>query len=315
MTVAESELARAVIAADPRAVARAISAVENDPAEAQALLTLLHGLFGGAVRIGITGPPGVGKSTLVNELAVREQARGRKVGVLAVDPTSPFTGGALLGDRVRMQRATEEASVFVRSMASRGMPGGIARATADAADILDASGRDLIVIETVGVGQSEIEVSRLADCTIVVLSPESGDSIQAIKSGIMEVADLIVINKKDRPGADRLEHDLRGAFELGLRRRAVEMVQTSAYNGAGVPELLEAVDRYMAAARESGSFSDRRRRILTHRLRSACEFMMRQTLWDRPHASAMLERAADEVLNGSRPLYEAARDLLKGLTT
>lgn len=315
MTVAEPELARALIAGDPRAVARAISAAENDPGEAQALLTLLHGRVGSAVRIGITGPPGVGKSTLINEMAVREQERGRKVGVLAVDPTSPFTGGALLGDRVRMQRATEEGSVFVRSMASRGMPGGIARATADAADILDASGRDLILIETVGVGQSEIEVSRLADCTLVVLSPESGDSIQAMKSGIMEVADVIVINKKDRPGADRLVHDLRSAFELGLRRRSVEIVMASAFNGTGVLEVLATVERYLAAARESGAFQERRRRIVTHRLRSACEFMIRQSLWDRPEASGMLDRATEAVLNGSRPLYEAARSLLRDLTT
>jgi len=310
-----AELVRSILEGDPRAVAQAISTVENEPAEAQTLLSALHAKVGRAARIGITGPPGVGKSTLINEMAVREQARGRRVGVIAVDPTSPFTGGALLGDRVRMHKATDEGAAFIRSMASRGMAGGIARATADAADVLDAAGKDVVIIETIGVGQSEIEVSRLTDCTLVVLSPESGDSIQAMKSGIMEVADLIVINKKDRPGADRLMHDLRSAFELGLRKRNVEMIQTSAYNGTGVPEVLEAVDRYLEHARTSGSFRERRRRILGHRLRSACEFMMRQSLWDRAGAPRMLDHATEAVFNGSRPLYEAARDLLKELSS
>lgn len=309
-----TSLAERIRSGDVRAVARGISIVENDPVKGRKLLCQMDGAYGRAFRVGITGPPGVGKSTLVGEMARLEVGAGRRVAVIAIDPTSPFTGGALLGDRVRMQQATENTSLFVRSMASRGMPGGVARATWDAADILDASGHDLIFIETVGVGQSEIEVSRLADCTLVALSPESGDSIQAMKSGLMEIADLIVVNKTDRPGADKLIQDITGAFNLRLRKRTVGMFKTSAYNGGGVPELVEGVRAYIAAARRSGEFEKRRRNNLRYRLQAAVEFMIQKSLWDHPGARDRLEARTEEVFNGSRPLYESAELLLRELT-
>jgi LAO/AO transport system kinase len=308
-----TDLAQALSEGDPRAIARAISAVENDPEAAQTLLTRIHRHLGKAIRLGITGPPGVGKSTLINEIAIHKKKEGRRVGVIAVDPTSPFTGGALLGDRVRMSKATEDDSIFVRSMASRGMPGGIAKATCDAADILDAAGKDLIIIETVGVGQSEVEVSKFSDCTLVVLSPESGDAIQAMKSGLMEVADIVVINKKDRPGADALTHDVRSAFQLGLRKRTAEFVQTAAVKGEGTSDLIGTIERFLQDARTSGGFERRRHRVLVHRLRSACEFMVHQMMWEHTDSGPLLEQAAQDVLNGSRALYDAAQELLKKL--
>jgi LAO/AO transport system kinase len=213
-----------------------------------------------------------------------------------------------------MNKATEDFSIFIRSMAARGMPGGIAKGTGDAADILDASGRSTVLIETVGVGQSEIEVTKLADCTLVVLSPESGDSIQAMKSGLMEAADLIVINKCDRPGADKLMSDIQGAFQLSTRHRDVPLVQTQAYNGTGVPALIEAIRTYLAANRASGEFERRRRRVMTERLKALVEFYMKQTLWESRDSQDRLEKAVNGVLEYKRSLYEAARGLLGDLT-
>lgn len=201
-------LADGVLAGEVRALARAISAVEDEAPGFEALLHAVHGKVGRARRIGVTGPPGAGKSTLVAALARRWRDTGLTVGVLAVDPTSPFTGGALLGDRIRMSELTTEPGIFIRSMASRGSVGGLATTTREAADLLDAFGHDRILVETVGVGQSELDVAGSADSTAVVLVPESGDGIQAMKAGLMEVADIFVVNKSDRPGADRMVKEL-----------------------------------------------------------------------------------------------------------
>ena len=212
MTV--DDLADRVRAGDLRALARAISVVENEGPRAAALIAALHPHTGRSTIVGLTGPPGAGKSTLADRLAVEWRARGRRVGIIAVDPTSPFTGGALLGDRVRMQQHAGDEGVFIRSMATRGHLGGLASATGDVALVLDAAGYDVVLIETVGVGQDEVEVVRTADIAIVVVVPGTGDDVQALKAGIMEIADIYVVNKADREGADRAAASIEALLAL-----------------------------------------------------------------------------------------------------
>src|SRR5437016_4082741 len=197
-------LADGVLAGDPRAVARAISFIENEDPQAAALVKSIFGKTGRAYFIGVTGPPGAGKSTLVDRMTADVRGRGQTAGILAVDPTSPFTGGAVLGDRLRMQRHAADEGVFIRSMATRGHLGGFARATGDATLVLDAAGKEIVIIETVGVGQDEVDIIRTADVSIVTLVPGAGDEVQALKAGIMEIADVFVVNKADREGAERL---------------------------------------------------------------------------------------------------------------
>ncbi len=294
------------------ALSKAISWIENGDPRGREVLDRLSSHIGSAVRMGLTGPPGVGKSTLVDEITSLLRGRGHRVGIVAVDPTSPFTGGALLGDRIRMAKVAETDDVFMRSMASRGASGGLSRATQDAADLLDASGRTWILIETVGVGQSEIEVSRGTDCVIVVLSPESGDGIQAMKSGLLEIADLVVINKADRVGADKLEYDLRSAFELGLRsRKEVPILLTEAYRGKGVPELMAAVEGWVAARRGDGRFDERRRGNTETRLKQIVEYLVHRNLWESNGTSRKLSEFTSDVLGRRRTIYGAAEQLLK----
>jgi LAO/AO transport system kinase len=229
---------------DPRAIARAISAVENGESVGAQLLQQLTPYAGRAVKVGITGSPGSGKSTLVDALTAALRKQGRTVGILAIDPSSTITGGALLGDRVRMQAHAGDAGVFIRSMATRGALGGIAAATRDAAAILDASGKDTILIETVGVGQDEVAIAAFADATLLVLVPGMGDDVQALKAGVMEIADVFVLNKADLPGADYLEQEVQ--FAIGLapqrgRRKRPAIVRTVASEGKGIGELLSAL--------------------------------------------------------------------------
>ena len=260
------ELAEAAVDGDRRALARLLTAVENRTPVAEAAMRHLYPKAGRAHLVGITGPPGSGKSTLVASLIERVRAAGRTVGVVAVDPSSPITGGALLGDRVRMQAYAGDRDVFIRSMASRGHAGGLASTSTAAAAVMDASGFDLILIETVGTGQSEVEVAAAADTTVVLEAPEMGDEVQAIKAGLLEVADLVVVNKGDRPGALRTAAQLRamlvagaspkvGAGEGGDRPRPKrpEVLVTTASTGEGVEELLVALDRHREVGRDEGS--------------------------------------------------------------
>ncbi|MEO5935834.1 MAG: methylmalonyl Co-A mutase-associated GTPase MeaB [Terriglobales bacterium] len=233
-------------AGDVRSIARAISAIEDGSAESQELLRALFPHSGKARIIGLTGSPGAGKSTLVDQLAREYRKQEKTIGIVAVDPTSPYTGGAILGDRIRMQAHYADTGIYIRSMATRGFLGGLARTTADVATALDASGKDLILIETVGVGQDEIDIVRLADVTIVILVPGMGDDVQSIKAGIMEIADIFVINKSDREGADRVEKEIRAMQSLALRHDAwtPTIVRTVASEGVGIAELAQAIADY-----------------------------------------------------------------------
>jgi LAO/AO transport system kinase len=258
-----------VEARQPRALGRALSVVENGGERQAELVRRLYPRTGRAVVVGVTGPPGAGKSTLVERLASALRARGETVGVLCVDPTSPFSGGALLGDRIRMQSLATDPGVFIRSMATRGAMGGLARATRDAVDVLDAAGFDWVLVETVGVGQDEVDVVETVDTVVVVAVPGLGDDIQAIKAGLMEIADVFVLNKSDREDAERAYRDLAGMLTLGATPDwPPPIVRTVASRGEGVAELLAAVEAHRAHLVDSGRLESRRRSQLRLRVES-----------------------------------------------
>ena len=231
---------------DVRALARAITVIENDSAHASQLMKALFPHSGKATVIGLTGSPGAGKSTLVDQLAREYRKQEKTIGIIAVDPTSPYTGGAILGDRIRMQAHHADTDIYIRSMATRGFLGGLAPATADVATLLDAAGKEIVFVETVGVGQDEIDIVRLADVTVVILVPGMGDDVQTIKAGIMEIADIFVINKSDREGAERVEREIRAMQTLAIRRDdwTPPIVKTVASDGTGVPDLVKAIASY-----------------------------------------------------------------------
>ena len=250
-----------------RAIAKAISLVENDSASAQRLMRQVFTRRKDAVILGITGAPGTGKSTLVDQFIGRLRAAGRKIGIVAVDPSSPFSGGAILGDRIRMMRHSADKDVFIRSMATRGHLGGLAKATGEAIAIFEAAGKDYVLVETVGVGQDEVEVVKLADLVIVVLTPDAGDEIQAFKAGIMEIADIFVINKADHPGAEKMERQLQAMLDLGLPDKdKPPVVKAVATKGKGMDGLIGEVDRLMGK-RDRRAQEGRRKRLLAWMLR------------------------------------------------
>ena len=289
---------------DPRALARAVSTVEN---HCPGWIELLKGLFphtGKAVAIGLTGAPGAGKSTLVDQLAKHYRTENRTVGIIAVDPTSPYTGGAILGDRIRMQDHFSDPGIYIRSMATRGALGGLARATADVAMVLDASGRDIVMIETVGVGQDEVDVVRVADVTVVILVPGMGDDVQTIKAGIMEIADIFVINKSDREGAERVEREIRALQSLAVRADnwTPPIVKTVATEGKGATELAAAIHEYESYLRHENLLLQRRIQNWETRLLD----MLRDTLLARARAAVSdgeLSRLATEIAEHKRDPY------------
>jgi LAO/AO transport system kinase len=261
-------LAERVLAGDARAIARAISLIEDESAAGAALVRGIFARTGRAYLIGVTGPPGAGKSTLVDKLTGLIRQSGQTVGIVAVDPTSPFTGGAILGDRVRMQAHAGDPGVFIRSMATRGHLGGVAHATGEAALVLDAAGRDVVLIETVGVGQDEVDIVRTADVSLVTIVPGAGDEVQALKAGIMEIADVFVVNKADREGADRTVASIEAMLSLQTYGEAdwrPPILKTEAVSGKGVPELLDAVGRFKAHT--AATLGRRRRARAEWRLR------------------------------------------------
>jgi len=300
------------LAGRPAALARAVSVVENHRPGFDKLLGAVHSRIGRARRVGLTGPPGAGKSTLTARIARSYREQGLTVGVLAVDPTSPYTGGALLGDRVRMEEIALDRGVYIRSLATRGALGGLSAATREVADLLDAFGFDRILIETVGVGQSELEVARTADTIAVVLVPESGDGIQALKAGLMEIADVFVINKADRPGADRLKRDIDTA--LHYRPPAAwtpPVIPTVGVTGMGLTELLAALDRHHQYLVESGTLAARRQSRLRERVVDVVDQRLKARVWDDPSAAEWLAARLAPLAAGETTPFAVADELLE----
>jgi LAO/AO transport system kinase len=300
---------RALLKGDKRAIAQTISIVENGGDS-----TILEKIFkhtGEAYHIGITGPPGAGKSTLVNAVAKRLLAKRCKVGIIAVDPTSPFSGGALLGDRIRMTDLALHKDIFIRSMASRGSLGGLAQATKDAALVLDAAGMDYIIIETIGVGQVELDIAQVCDTTVVVLVPESGDSIQAMKAGLLEIADIMVVNKGDREGAERLLTELKFVFELREQKAGwhYPILKTVATKDEGITDLVLAVDEHSRFLDTSGDLEKKRKERLLLRIHELIELKIRSHLRERVISEDELKKLVDRIYKRQLDPYRVAADI------
>jgi LAO/AO transport system kinase len=308
-----ASLISGITSGDARAVARAISCVEDNTGDASALMKEVFPHSGKGLVIGITGAPGAGKSSLVDKLALLYRSRDERVGIVAVDPSSPFSGGAILGDRIRMQALGLDKGVFIRSMATRGNLGGLARATVDAVSILAAAGYEKVVIETVGVGQDEVEVVKAADVCVVVLVPGMGDDIQAIKAGIMEIADIFVINKADREGVYSTEKELEALLSLSHREDGWQppIVKTVATENKGVDELAAAIDRYKDFHFRSDIGNKRRRAVARWRILELLREKLVSRTLDSDSASERLDSLADEVARRQRDPYSAVEELIK----
>ncbi|GAA2739207.1 methylmalonyl Co-A mutase-associated GTPase MeaB [Pedococcus aerophilus] len=315
-TVDVPALVESARAGSPRAVARLISLVEDAHPALREVMAALAPHSGNAHIIGVTGSPGVGKSTSTNALVAAFRARAKRIGILAVDPSSPFSGGALLGDRIRMQDHVLDPEVYIRSMASRGHLGGLSWTTPQALRVLDAAGCDVIIVETVGVGQSEVEIAGLADTTIVLLAPGMGDGIQAAKAGILEIGDLFVVNKADRDGADATVRDIRHMISLGDRTEPnlwrPPVVKTVAAQGQGIDEVMEALDKHVAWMEETGTLRERRVRRAGDEIEAIALQQLRARMGDLRHGSGV-DELAGRVVDGSTDPYAAADQVVAAL--
>lgn len=301
----------------PRAVARLISLVEGASPELREVMAALAPLTGNAYVVGLTGSPGVGKSTTTSALVSAYRKTGKRVGVLAVDPSSPFSGGALLGDRVRMSEHASDPGVYIRSMATRGHLGGLAWAAPQAIRVLDAAGCDVVLVETVGVGQSEVEIASQADTSVVLLAPGMGDGIQAAKAGILEIGDVYVVNKADRDGADATARELNHMLGLGESRAPGEwrppIVKTVAARGEGVDEVVEALEKHRAWMEERGVLAERRRARAAHEVETIAVTALRERIGDL-RGDRRLDALAERIVSGEMDPYRAADSLVDGLT-
>ncbi len=312
------DLVERMLGGDRLALARLITRVDNRVPEVPEIMRAVHPHTGRAYVLGVTGPPGAGKSTLVDRLTARLRANAQSVGIIAVDPSSPFTGGAVLGDRIRMQTHTLDPNVFIRSMATRGSLGGLARATSDVIKLMDAFGFPWIIIETVGVGQTELDIVRQADTTVVALVPESGDSIQAMKAGLMEVADIFVVNKADRDGAHALVAEIRFSAHLhaasGVASKDVEwetpVLAAQAARDVGIDELMEAIERHKSVLTAAGALDKRRQARRRGELEALLVEELTGQVMARVEADAELGRTLDAVLEGALDAYSAVSRIL-----
>jgi len=306
------KLVQGVFHGEKRAIAKTISIIENNEPETQRIISSIYPKTGKAHIVGITGPPGAGKSTLVEKLAKELRNRKKTVGIIAVDPTSPFTGGAFLGDRVRMQDLSTDEGVYIRSMATRNHPGGLARATKDAAHVLDAAGKDVIIVETVGAGQSEVEVVKVAQTVVVVLAPGLGDDIQAIKAGQMEIGDIFVVNKGDRENADKAVSDIKGALELSTEERSWKplILKTSALTGEGIGEFVESIEKHRVHLTK-GALDMRRKANAEIELIEALKQKITQSIIQDLRQKGEWVRTTEKILAREIDPYSAADNLLK----
>jgi LAO/AO transport system kinase len=314
LTSDKQSLAERVMAGDARAVARAISKVEDGSPEAAGLMKEVFPRSGDALIVGITGSPGAGKSSLVDKLALLYRQQTQRVGIVAVDPSSPFSGGAILGDRIRMQTLGLDKNVFIRSMATRGNLGGLARATVDALTILDAAGYSRIIVETVGVGQDEVEVVKAADVCVVVLVPGMGDDIQAIKAGLMEIGDIFVINKADREGVYATEKELHALLSLADRDDGwmPPIIKTVAIENKGIGDLAEAIEAFRASQLKGEESNARRLAIARWRIIELLREQLVARVLEGSDAAAKLEQLADEVARRERDPYSAVEEIIRG---